>query len=117
VVAKASRFGLVKQIILYENLQKLVPINFADLGSCIIVVGNVGGILCKQVTDDLIDGIVAFFVQGVENITESLTHLLPIIAGNLELSGNAVIVRHVNDLLFYIRDIIPHYFAGVKSFF
>ena len=97
-MAKASWLGLVlnRQIIANQLLHQLVPIQLTNHAAGIIVVGNIGGIFCEQVADDLIDGILAFFIQSIEHTMQNTAHILFIIAGNGELDG---ILCHGIDLL------------------
>ena len=112
-VAKASWRGLffVKQIAPDQLLQKLITIQLTNHSTGIVVVGDIGGIFRKQVADDLIDGVIAFFIQGVEYIPENLAHILLIIAGNSEFD---CIIRHEIDLQKVIFTIITQKDVRVK---
>ena len=85
-VAKASWLGLrfVNQIFAHQNLHQLVPIDLTDHAPGTTIVGDIGGVLGEQIADDLIDGVVAFFVQGVEHTTEYGAHIVFVVAGHCE---------------------------------
>jgi hypothetical protein len=84
---------------MHQILQKLIAINFADHTSGIIVVGNICGILREKITNNLVDRVIAFFIQSVENTPENTVHIVFFFTGNGELNGISGIVRHGNDLL------------------
>ena len=87
-VAKASWLGrlvLLEQIFAHQRLHQFIPVDLADHTAGIVVVGDVGGILGQQVSNDLVDGIVAFFSQGFVHTTENTAHILFIVAGYGEL--------------------------------
>ena len=46
----------MEQIVLDQSLQQLVPVNLADEGAGVVVVGDIGGVLGQDVTHDLVDG-------------------------------------------------------------
>jgi hypothetical protein len=100
------------QIAADQLLQKLVPIQLADHAAGIVIVGDIGGVLGQQIAHDLIDGVVALFLQSVEHGPEGTAHILFIITGNGKLNG---IFRHGFDLLMGIGYIIAHIFEYVKG--
>ena len=93
----------IKKFFASLTLQKLVPVQFADHAAGIVVIGDIGRVLCQQVTDDLVDRVVTFFVQGVGHTPEDTVHILFVITGNRELDG---VFRHGIDLLYLINVII-----------
>ena len=76
-MAKASWRGsfVFEQVFLNQNLHQLIPVDFADHAAGAAVVGDVGGILGEQIAHDLVDGIVTFFVQGIEHTPEYVPHV------------------------------------------
>ena len=104
--------GILEQIALDQRLHQFIPVQLADHAASIIVVGNIGGIFCQQVANDLIDGVLTLFVQGVEHCAQNSRHIFLVIAGNCELNG---VFRHRIDLLPNIKSIIPQKNSGVKS--
>ena len=52
----------------------IIPVNPADQASCVVIVGNVSGILGKNITYQLIDWIITLFLQGIVYGTEDLPH-------------------------------------------
>ena len=52
---------IVVQIFSQHTAEQIVPINFSDETSCVFIVGNIRGVLRKKITDNLIDGVIAFF--------------------------------------------------------
>ena len=81
-----SELILVEQVTVYQILQKLVTIQFADHASGIIVICDISGILSQQITHNLIDGIIALFVQSIEHASQNTSHVLLIIAGYCKLN-------------------------------
>ena len=74
---------------------------------------DISGVFRKDVTDDLIDGIIAFFIQSIEYRTQNPAHILFVIAGNSKLNG---IFCHGIDLLECLFvDIISQTGESVKS--
>ena len=111
---KPLGFGsiLFEQILANQHLHQLVPVDLTDHATGIVIIGDIGGILGQQVAHDLIDGIIALFLQSVEHGTQGAAHILFIIAGNGKLNG---IFRHGFDLLVISGYIIAHIFAYVKG--
>ena len=70
---------LGEQLLPDEHLHQLVPVDLADHASGAVVVGNIGGILSQQVSDDLIDGVVAFFCQGLIHTPKNPAHIIAIV--------------------------------------
>ena len=97
-MAKASWLGSFSdgEIIAHQLLHQLVPVQLTDHAAGIVVVGDIGGIFCEQLTDDLIDGIIAFFIQSIEYTTQNAAHIFLIVAGNSKLDGA---ICHGSDLL------------------
>ena len=94
-----------EEIVLHQFLQQLVSIQLADHAAGIVVVGDIGGIFRKQITDDLINGIVTFFLQGVEHRAQDPAHAIPVVAGDCEFL--CALVRHDFDLLMVIVVLYP----------
>ena len=93
-VAKASWLGLllVEQILAHQRLHQLVPVDLADLGTGIVVIGDIGGVFGQKIAYDLIDGVVTLLAQGIEHTPENSAHILFIIAGNGKLQCR--FIRH-----------------------
>src|SRR5699024_11314751 len=51
-------------VLLDQLLQQLVPIQLADQGAGVVVVGDIGRVLREDVPHDLIDGVVSFLLKG-----------------------------------------------------
>ena len=100
------------QIAPNQFLHQLVTIQLADHAAGIVIVGDIGGVLGQQVAHDLIDGVIALFLQSVEDGTKGTAHILFVITGNGKLNG---IFRHGFDLLMGIGYIIAHIFEYVKG--
>ena len=49
-------FCSVPQVLLHQLLEQLVPVQLADEGAGVVVVGDIGGVLREDVADDLVDG-------------------------------------------------------------
>ena len=82
-----SELGVFKQIATNQFLQKLITVNLTNIAAGIIVIGDIGGIFCKQVTYDLVDGVVALFVQSIKDATEDSMHIFLFIAGYSKLDS------------------------------
>ena len=106
---KPLGFGsfLLEQVLANQHLHQLVPVDLADHAPGAAVVGDIGGVLGEEIPHDLVDGIVAFFVQGIEHTTEDVPHILFVIAGDCK--GQGVGIRHGLSLL--IRKIIQLLYA------
>ena len=85
------------QILTHQLLQQLVPVQLANQAAGVVVVGDIGGILGQKIADDLIDGIIALFLQRVEYRAENAAHIIPVVAGNCKFL--CALVRHDIDLL------------------
>ena len=48
---------------LYELLQQLIAVELADQAAGIVVICDVSGVLRQEITDDLVDGVIAFFAE------------------------------------------------------
>jgi hypothetical protein len=104
---------LVEQVAVNQILQQFITVQLANHTSCIIVIGDVSGVFCKQITHDLIDGVVALFIQSIEYATQNCAHILLIIAGYGKLNGTTF--RHGHDLLPFGEAIISQFYEGVKA--
>jgi hypothetical protein len=103
--SKASRLDLLfEQIAPYQCLHQFIPIQLTNHAARIVVVGDIGGIFRQQVTNDLVNGVVTLFTESIEHTPENSAHILSVIIGNGELNGT--VVRHGNDLLSIIGNII-----------
>ena len=112
-MAKASlKSGLIRQITLYQCTQKLVPVDFADQATGILIIGNVGRIFCEEIAYNLIDRIVTLFTQGVENALKDQPHIFLIIAGDCKFNG---MFRQNANLLKWLFVIISYFLPGVKG--
>ena len=60
-----KRGALKTQEIPNQKIEQLIPVDFADQTPCVLIVGDIGGILRQDVAHDLVDGIVALFLQSV----------------------------------------------------
>ena len=85
------------EILFYQFLQQLVPIQLADQGAGVVVVGDIGGVLREDVSHDLIDGIIALFLQRAVYATQDLLDLRVLFVLNAEFPG--VIHLHAAHLL------------------
>lgn len=65
--ARVGWTGSVPQILLHQLLEQLVPVQLADQGPGVVVVGDIGGILAEDIAHDLVDGVVPLFLQGIVN--------------------------------------------------
>ena len=88
---------LIEKVLANQHLHQLVPIDLTDHGTGIVVIGDVGGIFSQQIANDLVNGVVAFLIQGIEHTTEKLAHILFIIVGDCKLEG--ILIRHGLSLL------------------
>jgi hypothetical protein len=102
-VAKASCGISLGQIAPNQFLQQLITIQLADHAACIVVVGDIGGILGQQISDDLVDRVVTLFPQSIEHSPEDAAHIVFVVTGDCELNG---IFRHGFDLLMVDTGII-----------
>jgi hypothetical protein len=87
---------IFEQIATHQLLQKLIAVELADHTAGIVIVRNIGGIFREDISYDLVDGIVALFIQCVEHSPQNTVHIVFFVTGNCELDG---IFRHETDLL------------------
>ena len=87
---KLLLFLLLAQIFPHQDLEQLVPVDLANHGPGVVVVGNIGGVLGQDIAHDLIDGIIALLFQGLVNRGENLMNFLVLFQGKAELSGEIV---------------------------
>ena len=93
LAAEASPGGeLIKQVVPDKLLKKLVAIELADEAASVVVVCDIGRVFGKQVTDDLIDGVIPFFTQRAVYGCEQRFHLLIGFIGNYKFDR---IVVHI----------------------
>ena len=53
----------VCQVISDQNLEQFIPVHLADQGPGLVMVGDIGGVLGEDVTHDLINRVIALFLQ------------------------------------------------------
>ena len=97
----------------YNPINQLVPVQLTDHAAGIVVVGDIGGIFCQQIADDLVDGIVTLLLQSVKYRAQNPTHIVLVIAGNSEFQ--CVLISHGIDLLRNSGVIISHKNGIVKT--
>ena len=78
---------LIEKIVPHKLLKKLIAVKLTDEAASVIVIGDIGRILGKNITDDLIDGVVALFGEGTVDLGENLLHFLVGIYGYSKLNG------------------------------
>ena len=64
-VLRENLIQLLFEIFAYQHLQQFITIDFTNHRTCVIVIGNVGGILGEDVTNNLIDGIISLLLQSL----------------------------------------------------
>ena len=79
--------GSVKQVMPDQLLQEFVAVELADEAASVIVIGDISRIFGENVTDDLIDGIIALFSEGTVDLGEDLLHFLVCIYGYGKFDG------------------------------
>ena len=83
---------LLTQILPHQHLKQLVPVNLADQGPGVVVVGDIGGVLGQDIAHDLIDGVIALLLQGLVDGGENLMNLLVLFQSETELSDRKSVV-------------------------
>ncbi len=69
----------VEQIVAHDLLQDVVAVQTADHGAGVVVVGNVGRVLGKEIAHDLIDGVITLLGQrGVDGRQNPLHFLVSV---------------------------------------
>ena len=97
-----------------QSLHHLVPVQFTNHAAGIVVIGDISGILGEQIANDLVDGVVALFGQGIEHTPERAAHGVLIVAGYCKLDG--AVVRQGVDPPPKNKDIIPYKIESVKYY-
>ena len=87
---------LLVQIPADQNLQQLVAVDFPDQGAGIVVVGDIGGVLGKDVAHDLVDGVISLFLQCPIDGGKDLVDLRVLVHGNFKLPGIVIHVVHTD---------------------
>ena len=96
--------GLFVKIAAHEHLQQLITVELADQGARGVVIGDIGGILGKDIADDLIDGIVALVLQRGINGRQDMTDLVVLFFDYVKFTGEIIHFKHPSLLcLQYIR--------------
>ena len=83
-------FCLFAQIAAHERLQQLVAVELADERAGVVVIRDIGGVLRQDIADDLVDGVIALFLQCPIDGRENLMDLCVLLRGNIEFPGKIV---------------------------
>ena len=91
-------FGIksIGKILSDKLLQKLITVDLADETTGIVMICNICGVLLKDITDNLVDGIVTFFAECIINGGQNTLHLLIGVVLHIKLLGS---VDHSDTLL------------------
>ena len=81
---------LLAQILADQNLQQLVTVDFTDQRAGVVMVGDIGGILRKDIADDLVDGVVALFLQRLVYRGKDRVDLRVTLLHQIEFTGKIV---------------------------
>ena len=79
-------FHLFLKITFHQDLQKFIAVDLADQRARMVVVGDIGRILGEDVSHDLIDGIVALFLQCTIDRRHDLLDLFVFFLIDVELT-------------------------------
>jgi hypothetical protein len=77
----------VSQIVLEQHLEELVPVQAADESPGVVVIGDIGGVLGEDIAHDLVDGVIAFFLEGVVHGGQDIPDLRVFVTKYVELTG------------------------------
>ena len=55
--------GLIEEVVPDQLLEQLITVELADQAAGIVVIGDIGGVLRKQIADDLVDRVVTLFAE------------------------------------------------------
>jgi hypothetical protein len=111
--AEGLWLSIVRKVATNQFLEQLVPVDPADLAAGGIVVCDIGRILSQKIANDLVDGIVTFFGQGIEYAPQNLAHTFLIVSGDCKFDGA---FRHGVDLLCEVMIIIARFRCCVKGY-
>ena len=81
---------LLAQVFADQDLEQLIPVDLADQSPGVVVVGDIGGVLGEDITHDLIDGIIALFLQCLIDGGEDLVDLRVLFHRDAEFPGKIV---------------------------
>ena len=84
---KTAEKFLLAQVAAQENLQQLVAIQLADQRARLPVVGDVGGVLRKDVAHELVDGVIALLLQRGVHARQDVVDLLVLFLRGVEFAG------------------------------
>ena len=85
-----SEFPSLVQVLAHQNLQQLVPVDLANQGAGAQMVGDIGGVFGEDVAHDLVDGIIALFLQCLIDSGQNVADLSILIHGDLKFTGKIV---------------------------
>ena len=82
--------GLLSQIPPHQHLQQLITVDLADECAGTHVVGDIGGIFGENITNDLIDGVIAFFLQCLIDGGQDVVNFSVLFHRDTEFTGKIV---------------------------
>ena len=71
--AKGTLFS--SEIEAHESVEKLVSVKLTDETARIVMARDIGGVLGKDISYDLVDGIVSLFLEGRVHLRKGVTDL------------------------------------------
>ena len=104
---------LLSQVLADQLLQQFVPVKLTDHAAGVVVVGDIGGILGQKIAHNLIDGIIALFLQRIEYRAKNASHILFVVTGNGKFQS--ALISHGIDLLGCNNGIISQNGQRVKT--
>ena len=94
---ECAKNSLIEQVMPHQLLQQVVPVDLADKTAGVVEIGDIRRVLREKIADDLVDGIVALFIQRAINRREDFLHFLRRIVRDHKLD---CIIVHTVYLLF-----------------
>ena len=120
-VPVSNLYCLLAQIAFHQHLQQLIAVDLTDQGTGVVMICDVSGILGQNVTHDLIDRVIAFFLQSMIDRRHDLLDFFIFFLIDVELTCQ---IYHIdttflpaNLLVLYHNIAIIHAFTpAVKDF-
>jgi hypothetical protein len=78
--------GSISQVVLQQHLEQLIPVQPADEGAGVVVIGDIGGVLREDIPYDLVDGVISLFLEGIIYGGQDILDLRVLVTQHTELT-------------------------------
>ena len=84
----------VADIITHKGLQQIVAVNAANQRTGVLVSSDISRVLRKNIADQLVDGVIAFFLECVVHLLHDFVVLIVLLIVDRENSSCVTHARH-----------------------